>query len=108
MHPSTTICDFCATGFACSRLATALKLYDAAPAFAPEDPRSQRFAAIRQKLDDLGWGYPDNGYHCLLAGHSKEVQALTNDLIELLESRKYAPGGVRDAPSLYDDEVSSD
>jgi hypothetical protein len=111
MTIKTSICDFCDTSFACSRLATALRLIESAPEPLAAPARA-RVGEIKAMLADLGWGFPDGGHHCKLSGHRAQVQGLTDELIVLLGAQMYRPHlpnrGVEPAQTLYDDEVNGD
>ncbi len=109
MTESHSSCEFCTTGFACARLATALRLLDADPTLPKDEERRRRLVAIKGELDRLGWNFPDGGHACQLAGHQEQVRGLTDELIDLLDARKHGTTPPAECDqSLYDEEMAND
>lgn len=108
MEGKRGVCDLCATGFDCGRLSTALKLLDADPGLKYDRLRYERVLAVKRQLIECGWGYPDSGQHCQMAGKANDVRALTAELIELLDGRRQEQTTAADETSLYDEEVNND
>lgn len=109
MNQTHSICEYCSTGFSCARLATALRLLEADAALPKDEGRKRRLIAIKTKLIDFGWSYPGGGHHCMLVGHPEQVQALTDELIDLLDARKHpTTKHLEDEPRLLDEEMTRD
>ena len=88
-------CDFCSTGFFCSRLQMALKILDTDTTLPGDPVRLESLGKIKKILADSKWDFNDGGRRCSLAGHTADVRALTEAVIALLPKRDAAKAKVK-------------
>ena len=76
-------CDMCNAEFSCVRLKAVLNLLEDHK-FRDAATR-EKVAGILAELHDAGWKYPEGQQLCDMAQASEQIQALTWELIKVLE-----------------------
>lgn len=91
-------CQTCRSEFACSQLATAIKIVSAMPELATKPRLRMAYDQLKAKLDAVAWRYPDADSPCALAGHDAEINRLTKQLIDAMRAVRADRGYPAEAP----------